>query len=177
MLAIETSAQRLSRPILAAAMVIFGCGSAFAEDEADNSGTNPAVLNRSAAISNEYRFLDSDFYYNVTSLKYTEPFADGRASVRLNVPVGATDLVPGDEVGLGDVGVKLSYIPYVDRSFGLILSNEVSAPTASEDVLGSGKWTTSPGVVLAAFLGPEIILAPAYAIIAATLSVNKVKNS
>jgi hypothetical protein len=45
---------------------------------------------------------------------------------------------------------------------GLITSGELGAPTASEDVLGSGKWTIAPGITWANFLSPEIIVAPAY---------------
>lgn len=36
---------------------------ARAEDSNDSSGTNPAVLSRTASISNEYRFLTTDDYY------------------------------------------------------------------------------------------------------------------
>jgi hypothetical protein len=70
----------------AAALTTFA-SAAWAEEQ-DKSGTNPAVLTRSAAISNEYRFLDDDNYYNILSMKYTEPFADGRMSVDLPEPLG-----------------------------------------------------------------------------------------
>ena len=46
---------------------------------------------------------------------------------------------------------------------GLIVSGaSLGRATASEDVLGSGKWTFAPGVTWANFLTPEIIIAPAY---------------
>ncbi len=150
------------RLAFAACISVFAVVETQAQEAKDNSGTNPAVLNRSFSFSNEYRFLQDDHYYDVASFKYTEPFMDGRASIRLNAPVNATDVGPGGEFGLGDIAAKLTYILYVDRQMGLIVSGEIGAPTASEDVLGSGKWTFAPGVTWANFLTPEIIIAPAY---------------
>jgi hypothetical protein len=142
-------------------LVLAGNGS-LAQESKDNSGTNPAVLNRSVSVSNEYRFLEGDSYYDVFSMKYSEPFADGRAAVRLNVPFAATDIPGNDKFGLSDASAKLTWVAYLDRRMGLITSGELGAPTASEDVLGSGKWTIAPGITWANFLSPEIIVAPAY---------------
>lgn len=135
---------------------------AQAEDTADNSGTNPAVLSRTASISNEYRFLTTDDYYDVTLLRYSEPLGDGSTSLRFTLPVNATDIPGNDEVGLGDISAKFTWVPYVDRSQAFIVSGEVFAPTASEEVLGSGKWIFAPGIVWANFVSPNVIIAPAY---------------
>jgi hypothetical protein len=131
-------------------------------EAADTSGTNPAVLTRTLSISNEYRFLPDDNYYNQTLIRYTEPFWDGKASVRLTLPIEATDLAGDDEFGIGDIAAKFSWIPYVSRHQAFILSTEIYAPTASEDVLGTGKWVAAPGVTWAYFASPEVIIAPAY---------------
>lgn len=133
-----------------------------AKEAKDTSGTNPAVLTRTLAISNEYRFLPDDEYYDITNLRYTEPFLDGKASVRLTVPLDGTNLTGDDEFGIGDVAAKFSWIPYLSRRQAFILSTEIYAPTASEDVLGTGKWVAAPGLTWAYFASPEIIIAPAY---------------
>ncbi|RWQ15768.1 hypothetical protein [Mesorhizobium sp.] len=144
------------------AIALLSMGTAEAQEAKDTSGTNPAVLTRTLAISNEYRFLPGDEYYDITNLRYTEPFLDGKASVRLTVPLDGTDLTGDDEFGIGDVAAKFSWIPYLSRRQAFILSTEIYAPTASEDVLGTGKWVAAPGLTWAYFASPEIIIAPAY---------------
>ena len=134
-----------------------------AQETKDSSGTNPAILSRTLSVSNEYRFLDDDRYFDLTNFRYTEPFADGAASIRLTIPVATTDLPFGDnETGLGDIAAKFSWIPSVSRKEAFILSTEFFAPTASENILGSGKWVTAPGITWANFVSPELIVAPAY---------------
>lgn len=135
---------------------------AEAQEAKDTSGTNPAVLTRTLSFSNEYRFLPGDEYYDITNVRYTEPFFDGKASSRLTLPLDATNLTGDDEFGLGDIAAKFSWIPYLSRRQAFILSTEIYAPTASEDVLGTGKWVAAPGLTWAYFASPEVIIAPAY---------------
>lgn len=151
-----------SRAMILSAAVFIGTLPAPAQEEQDTSGTNPANLGRSAGISNEYRFLGDGRYYDVLSMKYTEPFADGKMSLRMNVPINTTNVTGDTEFGIGDIGAKVSWVPFANRSTAFIVSGEVTAPTASEDVLGSGKWTFSPGIVMANFISREVILAPAF---------------
>jgi hypothetical protein len=136
--------------------------SARAEEAKDTSGTNPAVLSRTLSISNEYRFLPGDEYFDITNLRYTEPFFDGKASVRLTLPLNATGLTTEDVFGVGDISAKFNWIPFISRQQAIILSTEIFAPTASEDILGSGKWVAAPGITWAYFASPEVIIAPAY---------------
>ncbi|MER9401495.1 hypothetical protein NKI46_25620 [Mesorhizobium sp. M0615] len=147
---------------IALAIALPVAGGAEAQEAKDTSGTNPAVLTRTLAVSNEYRFLPGDGYYDITNLRYTEPFLDGKASIRLTVPLDATNLAGDNEFGLGDIAAKLSWIPYVTRRQAFILSTEIYAPSASEDVLGTGKWVAAPGLTWAYFASPEVIIAPAY---------------
>lgn len=152
---------RSSRALLYAIALTLA-GQAEAQEAKDTSGTNPAVLTRTLSFSNEYRFLPGDEYYDITNLRYTEPFFDGKASVRLTVPLDATNLAGDNEFGIGDVSAKLSWIPYLSRRQAFILSTEIYAPTASEDLLGTGKWVAAPGLTWAYFASPEVIIAPAY---------------
>lgn len=135
---------------------------AEAQEAKDTSGTNPTVLTRTLSFSNEYRFLPGDEYYDITNVRYTEPFFDGKASARLTLPLDATNLAGDDEFGLGDIAAKFSWIPYLSRRQAFILSTEIYAPTASEDVLGTGKWVAATGLTWAYFASPEVIIAPAY---------------
>lgn len=130
--------------------------------EVDTTGTNPAVLSRTLSFSDEYRFLPDDSYYNVINLRYTEPFLDGRAAVRLTMPFNGTDLADQKDGGFGDVSVRLSWIPIATQRQAFVLSTEVFAPTAEEDSLGSGQWVVAPGLTWAYFASRELIIAPAY---------------
>lgn len=154
----------IRRSHLIAAVVTATAGQtvAWAQETKDTSGTNPAVITRTLQISNEYRFLPGDEYYNQTLLRYTEPFLDGKVGVRLTLPLEATNLTAEDEFGIGDIAAKFSWIPYMSRHQAFILSTEIYAPTASEDILGTGKWVAAPGLTWAYFASPEIIIAPAY---------------
>jgi hypothetical protein len=133
-----------------------------AEDTSDSSGTNPAVLRRTASISNEYQFLTTDAYNDVTLLRYTEPLGDGSLAVRFTVPVIARDIPGGDDVGLGDISAKFTWVPHFDKRQAFILSGELFAPTAGETYFGSGKFVFAPGIVWANFISPSLIIAPAY---------------
>ncbi|CDZ68132.1 Conserved hypothetical protein [Neorhizobium galegae bv. orientalis] len=159
---------RHTRAALVLILGVFLAGPTWAQQAStgaepkDTSGTNPAVLTRSFSISNEYRFLPDDQYFDLLDFRYTEPFLDGRAAVRLTIPFSATDILGGSESGIGDISAKLSWVPYMSRQQAFILSTEVYAPTATEDALGSGKWVIAPGITWAYFASREIIIAPAY---------------
>ena len=118
------------------------------------------MLTQNLSLSNEYRFL-SDSYYDATLLRYTEPFLDGRAALRLTLPFNATDRTGDSVTGFGDIAAKFSWIPHVDRHQAYVLSTEIYAPTADEDALRTGKWVAAPGLTYARFVSREVIVAPA----------------
>jgi hypothetical protein len=152
----------LARILLVGCIASSAPAIAAAQETKDSSGTNPAVQSRNLTISNEFRDLNGDKYFNITNFKYTEPLGDGSTSIRLTVPFDATNLVGDDKFGLGDISAKFSWVPYISRRQAFILSAELFAPTASNDLLGTGKWVIAPGITWANFLGPEVIVAPAY---------------
>lgn len=151
------SARQLLATIILSSCVISGA----VAQEKDSSGTNPATMTRQIQVYDEYRFLRGDHYFNIKNFRYTEPFGD-TVSLRMSVPVEGTNVLGDDDWGLGDVSAKLSWVAYLSRSNAFILSGELYAPTASNDLFGTGKWVIAPGVTWANFLSPEIIVAPAY---------------
>lgn len=124
--------------------------------------TDPTKFLRTLAIRNEYNRLTSDNSFNVTTLSYIEPFADGRMSLRLKVPVVATDALGTGDFGLGDIALKYNWVPYIDAKQGLLLSADLTANTATKDVLGRGKWIIAPAATYAMFVSKNIIIAPTY---------------
>jgi hypothetical protein len=128
----------------------------------DKSGTDPTKFFRTLGLRNEFQRLTNETSLNVTSFSYIEPFADGRMNLRLKVPLVYTDVLGDDEFGVGDISLRYNWLPYVDKKQGVLLSAELIADSASEDVLGRGKWTIGPAVTYAMFLSPTMIFAPAY---------------
>jgi hypothetical protein len=130
--------------------------------EVDTSGTDPTKFLRTLGLRNEYQRLPNDKSFNLTTLTYIHPFADGRMNVRLKAPLAYTDAAGDDEFGLGDLSLRYNWLAHVDASKGILLSADISADSASEDVLGRGKWIFSPSVTYAMFVSPTMIFAPAY---------------
>lgn len=128
--------------------------------EKDTSGTNPTLLLRSLNLSDEYSELQTGDYLNNFSLKYTEPFMDGKMSLRLTVPALWTDAGPGGS-GLGDISLKWTWVAKVAKQDGWVFNTELYAPTGDEFFTGD-QWVLAPGVTYVRFLSPEVIVAPAY---------------
>ena len=128
----------------------------------DKSGTDPTKFLRTLGLRNEYQRLTNDKSFNLTTLTYIEPFADGRMNLRLKAPLAYTDAAGDDEFGLGDISLRYNWLPIVDAKKGVLLGAELIADSATEDVLGRGKWTIGPSLTYAMFLSPSVIFAPAY---------------
>jgi hypothetical protein len=143
-------------------------GGAAAQDArepaaADKSGTDPTKLSRSFVIGNDFRQLPGNTgrWFNSSYLRYGQPFADGSMSVVFEAPWPTTNIRGGTQGGFGDASLKWLWVAHVDRTMGIVHPFKVTAPTASENIFGSGRWTGSPGLTVAFFLTPEWILAPA----------------
>jgi len=132
-----------------------------ADQGKDTSGTNPTVLSRTLNVTNEHKRLSNGRYANTLTTKFTEPFADGRMSIRFNVPYAMSNVTGRTIDGLGDMSAKLTWLAYLDRRQGLVVSTEVFGPSAMDRTLGMGRWVAAPGATYAYFLTPEVILAPA----------------
>lgn len=131
-------------------------------EETDKSGTDPTKLLASFGFRNDYRRLTDDNSYNVTTFQYGSPLGRPDMSMRLRVPLVATDVLGDGDVGLGDIALRYNWRAYLDKSQGLLLGAELAADTASKDVLGRGKWTIAPSITYAMFLSKNVIFAPAF---------------
>ncbi len=152
----------------------------------DKSGTNPLVLRYTVQVFNEYYNLPGDgLWNNITKFRFVVPFAKKRASIKLDLPLNATNtsigflsggiegpiahppigVVPGDtKFGFGDLNLKLTYVPYFNRKLklGFVTSVEFNFDTASKPVLGSRRNTIAPGLTVVTFPMKNTIFAPTY---------------
>jgi hypothetical protein len=140
-------------------------GTAVAQESqsADNSGTNPTTLNRAFVIGNDFRQLpgNNGRWFNNSYVRYAQPFNNGSMNLVIEAPFASTNVLGGTRGGFSDASLKWNWVAHVDRTMGVVPSFKVTAPTASEDVFGSGRWIGAPGLTVAFFLTPEWIIAPA----------------
>ena len=157
-----------------------------AAEHQDKSGTNPLVLRYTVQIFNEYYNLPgAGLFNNITKFRFVLPFAKNRASIKVDLPLSATNtsigflsggiegpigprpigIVPGDtKFGFGDLNLKLTYVPYFNRrlKLGLVSGVEFNFDTASKPVLGSRKNTIAPNLTIVTFPMKNTIFAPTY---------------
>lgn len=95
-------------------------------------------------------------YINTTWIRYAQPFAKGKLLLRVSVPfstIAIPNLATGivnTENGLGDMNAFLSY-NFVSKTTATIgVDPMVTAPTATENLLRSGKW--QGGLAFVAFI-------------------------
>jgi hypothetical protein len=86
------------------------------------------------------------FRYDQASLRQRR-WLPGKRGVllRFEMPVSYTN--SGDTVqqaGLGDAYAQAISIPYFSRTFAFFVGTGLKIPTATDQVLGSGKWTLAP---------------------------------
>jgi hypothetical protein len=92
--------------------------------------------------------------------RFAKPFSLGQTNwlMRASLPVNTFPVPPGldHETGLGDLNVFAAYLIDTDNpgiSFGV--GPQITAPTASEDALGSEKWSAGLVNTLFVFTSPK----------------------
>ena len=132
-------------------------GGAFAMDEpgAAAQANNPLANMTAFNIQNYYigELTESDESANQAWLRFATPVsvADTNWIVRASLPINTFPTAPdGDkETGIGDFNIFGAYLIDIGNpavSFGI--GPQLTAPTASKDELGSGKWSAGLANVL-----------------------------
>lgn len=96
-------------------------------------------------LFNEYLDTDSGSY-NTTQLRFLHPIGNKAWNLRFDLPLISTNTNSINKTGIGDVGVGVSYIPYLERKNGIALRARVVSNSASDPNLGSGKWVFIPTI-------------------------------
>jgi hypothetical protein len=125
----------------------------------DKTGTDPTHFTKTLVLLNEFRSLGDEAGFNEFAFRYTQPV--DKVKFQLTLPLDATDVLGPTQGGFGDAGLKASYLPILSPKFGLVLFLDTFYPTATKDVLGSGKYVASPGATFAFFFQHgKVIFAP-----------------
>lgn len=123
--------------------------------QANNPLANMTALNFHNYYTPKLTNAADDTYMNNTWVRFAKPFASGKLLLRVSAPIttiGAPDLIGNIQTtnGLGDVNAFMSY-NFVSKPTATVgIGPLVTAPTAANDVLGTGKW--QGGLAFVAFI-------------------------
>jgi len=123
---------------------------AEAEIADDTNPTKPVFL----SIRQEYYDLGSDRWTDLllirndkVILKNTQTLRPKGIILRVDLPFNSSH-VPGESAtGLGDIYVQSLFFPHLRRRFTIAAGTGVFFPTATDPILGKGKWQAAPLVV------------------------------
>lgn len=125
---------------------------------------NPVAAMISVPFQNNLQILEDGTVFNALLIQPVVPFrlnADWNLISRTIVPVLAvSSAVPGfDKWGLGDIQQSLFFSPRLPTSNGILwgVGPVISAPSATEPIYGSGKWSAGAGLVGLTMTGPWVI--------------------
>lgn len=134
--------------LLASSTIVWG-------QEKEESGNNAAQANNPLANMTALNFHNyyapkltdapSDAYLNTSWVRFAKPFASGKFLLRVSMPLNTVAFPSGGgnvnaENGLGDINAFLSY-NFVSKPNATVgIGPNFTLPTASSDMLGTGKW-------------------------------------
>ncbi|MCF8713991.1 hypothetical protein JM658_04045 [Joostella atrarenae] len=137
----------------------------FAQEEAAEGGQSAAQANNPLANMTALNFHNyympklsnspDEQYMNTTWLRFAKPFSAGKLLLRVSSPISTIGVPQGggnvkSVSGLGDVNAFMSY-NFVSNSSSTVGAGPlITAPTATNELLGTGKW--QGGFALVAFI-------------------------
>lgn len=161
----HSCAKRRGSGLVAAAFI---CLAGFATAEQNSAANDVAQANNPLAnftafnLHNYYipQLTAPDKDANQFWMRYAKPFSLGDSNwiMRASLPINTYPVPPGldHETGLGDLNVFAAYLfdtGNPTRSFGI--GPQITVPTATEDALGSEKWSVGLVNTLFDFASPK----------------------
>ncbi len=154
---------------LIALVLLIGPVTLFAQDQEASASAaqanNPLANMTAFNVQNYYipKLANSpaDAYLNTAWLRFATPFAKGRLLLRVSLPlstIGMPDSTGRVKTvsGLGDANAFLSYNFISKPSMTVGIGPQIAAPTATDSVLGAGKW--QGGLAFVAFVAKSPVI-------------------
>jgi len=158
---------RAVRAVLAIALWGALSAIAFAQDQAQGGdvakANDPLADTRAFNVHNYYvgKLTETDTYANQFWLRYATPFSIGESKwlMRASLPVNTNPVLPGadHETGLGDFNAFAAYLIDVGPGISFGVGPLINVPTATDDVLGSGKWSLGLANVAFVATNPKLL--------------------
>ncbi len=135
-------------------------------EEIVRDGTDPRDFGRRLQIKNEFFELKEDVKINSTKVVVNNFLGlRGAFNPTVEIPLNyydRSDQGSGSEFGLGDILFRGMFKKSANKRLTLVYGGELKLPSATEDVLGTGKWIASPMVGFVYALNKTDIFAPIY---------------
>ncbi len=129
--------------------------------QANNPLANMTALNFHNYYMPKINNASNDTYMNNTWVRFAKPFVDGKFLLRVSAPINTigTPVTAFGTVettnGLGDINAFLSY-NFISKPTATVgIGPLIAVPTATDDVLGAGKW--QGGLAFVAFIAKSSI--------------------
>lgn len=124
-------------------------------------GVNPAdVLSRADLIVKAVNLPVGESLVMVA--KYDQKLGQGLGA-NVELPIASyVNVGTASAFGIGDLFARIRYVKPLSRDIIALASAEVAVPTATNDLLGTGKWQLNPGVGLVKIWSPKTFTALVY---------------
>lgn len=115
-----------------------------AAESGEVRGVNPADILSRADLVVKVANLEQG-HSLVAVAKYDQKLGEGLGA-NVELPVASyVDVGAADAFGMGDLFMRLRYVKPLSQTVIALASAELVAPTATNDLLGTGKWQLNPG--------------------------------
>lgn len=109
-------------------------------------------------LYNEYLDTNSGSF-NTTQLRFLHPIANKAWNLRVDLPLISANTSSMNKTGIGDIGIGISHIPYLERgNGGIAFRARVISNSAADPALGTGKWVFSPAIFFGKYIKAEKLL-------------------
>jgi hypothetical protein len=116
--------------------------------ETDNDPTRPVFVSfrpEFYKISDDVdRFALISRYDAAVFRRRGIPGAKTGIILRFELPLAHTDTAAASALGLGDAYAQFLLVPHATRTFAWVAGSGFTLPTATDPLLGSGKWVAAP---------------------------------
>ncbi|WP_185123747.1 hypothetical protein [Reichenbachiella sp. 5M10] len=153
--------------------MILSLGMSYAQEEQKEAAPSAAQANNPLANMTALNFHNyympkltdapDDAYLNTSWVRFAKPFSSGKLLLRVSAPLSTVAMPDGTgivnaENGLGDINAFMSY-NFISKANATVgVGPMISAPTASEDALGTGKWQAGFAIVAFVVKSPQFQL-------------------
>ena len=140
-------------------LTLFICTVTLAQTDEEKAQANNPLASITAFNLQQYYSSNLSGDSQATSGTYWLRFATptGRVLWRASLPFGtySSEKTGLDESGMGDLDVFAAYLAIQKPKFTFGIGPSFSAPTATSDYLGTGKWTAGAAAVVFANVSPK----------------------
>ncbi|MBE8724021.1 lipid A phosphoethanolamine transferase [Flavobacterium hungaricum] len=98
-------------------------------------------------------YLDTDNgSFNTTQVRVLLPIGNKAWNLRFDLPLISANTNSVNKTSIGDVGMGISYIPFLQNSNGIAFRARVYANSAADPNFGTGKWVFMPAAIYGKYL-------------------------